>query len=74
MALKLLPTTLGLCSRKGLSQRHRRIGKQFGPACTKSRKESSGVLWSEGLVVGRRKGNGREEEEEEAGSYVSLMT
>jgi len=32
-------------------------------------------VWSEGLVVGRRKGNGRvEEEEEEAGSYVSLMT
>jgi hypothetical protein len=31
-------------------------------------------VWSEGLVLGRRKGNGREEEEEEAGSYVSLMT
>jgi hypothetical protein len=34
-------------------------------------------VWSEGLIVGRRKGNGREEEEEEeeeAGTYVSLMT
>jgi hypothetical protein len=77
MALKLLPTTLGVCSRKGLLQRHRRISKRIAPACTKPRRESSGVVWNEGLIVRRRKGNGREEEEEEeaeAGTYVSLMT